>query len=366
MARAKEQARAAPRVPELDWLMFAVLCLACLGLVMAVSVRGSGQGGALVALEGQSLRLLAGLGAFLVCATVPIDLLRRHAWTLFGGALVLVLATLVIGSDSHGASRWLRYGAAGFQPVEPARLALILVTAVQIAAAGSRIGTLREGFAAVLLPGLALAGLLALQPDLGNALMSISIVVAMAVVAGVRLRWFAAFGLPLLFGAAVFVGSKGYAMERITRFLSDEPPMQVRNSILAISSGGVGGQGLGSGWWKMGFVPEAQNDFVFAIIGEEFGLLGTLFVLGLYGLIGYVGLRLVLQIRDPFHRYVVMGGILALCIQALINMLVTTGMAPAKGIDLPLVSSGGTNLMASLAVVGLIGNATRADRKTWR
>ena len=123
--------------------------------------------------------------------------------------------------------------------------------------------------------------------------------------------------------------------------------------------------GLGAGWMKMGFVPEAHNDFVFAIIGEELGFIGLILVLGLYCLIGYVGLRLVLQIRDPFCRFIVLGCTMAVCIQAFINMLVTTGMVPAKGIDLPMVSSGGTNLMASLGAIGLIGNAARTDRSTW-
>jgi cell division protein FtsW len=133
--------------------------------------------------------------------------------------------------------------------------------------------------------------------------------------------------------------------------------------MVAISSGGLVGQGLGNGWMKMGFVPEAQNDFVFAIIGEELGLLGSFLVLFLYTTVGVMGLRLVLRCKDRFLRSLVFGFIVAICTQASINLLVVTGLAPAKGIDLPFLSSGGTSLVVYLAAVGLIGNAVRADAR---
>jgi cell division protein FtsW len=143
--------------------------------------------------------------------------------------------------------------------------------------------------------------------------------------------------------------------------LQIEPGGQVWQSLIAISSGGLLGVGLGNGWMKMGFVPESGNDFVFAIIGEELGFAGSLLVLGLYAAIGVVGVRLVMQMQDPFCRMVVFGLSFALCAQAAINLLVVTGLAPAKGIDLPFLSSGGTSLVFSLGAIGLIGNAARSD-----
>jgi cell division protein FtsW len=112
---------------------------------------------------------------------------------------------------------------------------------------------------------------------------------------------------------------------------------------------------------KMGFVAEAQNDFVFAVVGEELGYLGSLFVLALFCVLGTVGYRLVLKMRDPFLRWLVCGYSLMLCMQAAINLLVVSGWAPAKGIDLPFVSTGGTSLLFCLGAVGLIGNAARSD-----
>jgi cell division protein FtsW len=163
----------------------------------------------------------------------------------------------------------------------------------------------------------------------------------MALVAGVSFRHFAVVAIPGLAGLIWVAIQKSYVIDRLTGFLTPEVGGQVWQSKIAIASGGLVGQGVGNGWMKMGFVPEAQNDFVFAIIGEELGLLGTFFVLALYATIGVMGLRLVLQCQDRFLRSLVFGFIVAICTQASINLLVVTGMAPAKGIDLPFLNSGG-------------------------
>ena len=349
------------RIPEVDWLMLAVLCLCCLGLTMAVSVPSlSERITPFSELQGQGVKVVAGLVALLTAAFVPLGLLRRCARPLFVLGLLSVLACLAFDT-TKGAHRWIVFGSRSFQPVEFARLALVLVTAATIADAGSARREFKQGFVRILAPAGLLAGALALQPDLGNAFLCISLAAGMAIAAGVRVRWFLLVGLPMIPVLALAVLARGYAVGRITSFLSEEPGFQVQRSLTAISSGGMSGVGLGNGWMKLGFVPEARNDFVFAIIGEELGFLGGAFVLVLYSTIGVVGWRLALRMRDPFHRYIVLGCTLAICMQAMVNLLVTTGMAPAKGIDLPLVSSGGTSVVAMLAAVGWIGNAARAD-----
>ena len=164
-------------------------------------------------------------------------------------------------------------------------------------------------------------------------------------------------------GVTVFLATQhDYVRRRIEEFLNTTPDSQVGLGLIAVGSGGAFGRGLGQGWMKMNYVPEASNDFVFAIIAEEFGYLGSLFVLGSYTVFGYVCYRLVRQVKDPFLRYVVCGYALMICMQAVVNLLVVSGWAPAKGIDLPFVSTGGTSLVFCLAAVGLIGNAVRADR----
>ncbi len=346
----------------LDWLMLAAVGLCCLGLVMAVSIQGPKlNNGALLAVQGQGAKLAAGLVAFLCCAMVPLELLRRRARLLFLSATGLCYVAALFGTPVHTARRWINFAGMQFQPVDLARLALVLFTAALIAQAGTQIRNFRQGFVNTMWPAVLLVFALLLQPDNGNAAFVLALVACMTLIAGVAFRWFTVLGIPLL---CVFVGlalTRPYVKHRLTGFLDIQPGSQVGQSLVAISSGGLTGQGLGNGWMKMGFVPEANNDFVFAVVGEELGLVGGLIVLALYSTIGYTGFRLVMVTQDRFRRYLILGLTLALCMQAAINLLVVTGMAPAKGIDLPFVSSGGTNLVLCLAAVGLIGNAARAD-----
>ncbi len=238
---------------------------------------------------------------------------------------------------------------------------MVILCAALLANGRERLSTIRSGFVPVMGAAAVLAAALVLQPDHGNAAFVLALAACMAVVGGIRIRHFLLAGLPALAAMALLMRDSDYVYRRIGEFMTIRPSTQVGQSLVAIASGGVAGRGLGDGWMKMGFVSEARNDFVFAAISEELGFFGSLFVLGLYAVIGYVGFRLVCMIRDPFLRYLVLGFSLVLSMQAAINLLVTTGLAPAKGIDLPFVSSGGTNLVFSLAAVGIIGNAARSQ-----
>jgi len=344
--------------------MLAAAGLCCLGLVMAISIQGPRSGSsALLALQGQGAKLAAGLVAFLCCVMVPLELLRRRARLVFLTTTGLCYVAALFGTPSHGARRWINFAGMQFQPSDLARLGVVLFTAALIAQAGTRIRSFREGFMATMWPAVVLVFALLLQPDNGNAVFVLALVACMALVAGVTFRWFAVVGTPLLCVFAALALTRSYVKHRLVGFLDIQPGSQVGQSLVAISSGGLTGQGLGNGWMKMGFVPEANNDFVFAIVGEELGLVGSILVLALYGTIGYTGYRLVMVTRDRFCRYLIFGLTLAICMQAAINLLVVTGMAPAKGIDLPFMSSGGTNLVLCLAAVGLIGNAARVDAR---
>jgi cell division protein FtsW len=362
MSATAATAHSPPRgVRELDWLMAAVVCLCCLGLVMAVSIHGPDAAvGPLLALRSQGTKLFVAVVVFLAAALVPLGWYRRAAVPLLVGSLALCAATLLF-PDINGARRWLRVGGASFQPVELARFALVLFAAAWIGRVGPRVREFTAGFAVLLAPAALLALVLIAQPDVGNAAFALAIAAVMALVGGVRIAHFLLVGLPLLLPVAMWVLAHGHVQRRLSGFLDVPPGGQVWQSLVAIASGGVLGRGLGEGWMKMGFVPEAGNDFVFAVIGEELGLLGTLLVVGLYATIGWTGHRLFQRLVDPFHRMLVLGFTFAVCMQAAINLAVVTGMAPAKGIDLPFLSSGGSNLAFSLAAVGIIGNAARSD-----
>lgn len=355
----------APRrhVRELDWLMLAVVGLCCLGLVMAVSVSGpQAEVGPLPAMKAQGSKLLMGLIGFLCCALLPLSLLRRFSIPAFLLAASLCYATRFVARPVNYAYRWLQVGSYSFQPVELARFLMIIAVAALLASAGSRVRTLSRGFLPAMGCGAVLAGGLMLQPDHGNALLVLALCACLALCAGVRFLHFAPVVLLALVAFAVFASRHDYVMQRLTDFLAVRPGTQVGQSMVAIAAGGPFGAGLGQGWMKMGFIPEAQNDFVFAAVAEELGLLGGLLVLGLFTVIGVAGYRLVCTIRDPFLRYLVCGFVLMICMQASVNLLVVSGWAPAKGIDLPFVSSGGSSLLFCLAAVGIVGNAARSDR----
>jgi cell division protein FtsW len=342
--------------------MLAVVGLCCLGLVMAVSVLGPEQRvGALRAMRQQGTELLFGLCAFLVAALLPMAWVRRLALPGFLVCALLCWTTRLVAAPWNGAYRWVQVGSFQFQPVEAARFCLVLLTAHLLARAGRDVRGLRRGFVPAMAPAVFLAGGLMVQPDHGNALFVLGLCACMALVAGVRARHFIVWGALGLLGFAVLALRHDYVGSRLAGFLAIRPDSQVGQSLVAIASGGVFGRGLGEGWMKMGFVPEAENDFVFAVVAEELGYVGSLLVLGLYSILGVMSYRLLCRIRDPFLRFVVCGFSLLLCMQAAVNLLVVSGWAPPKGIDLPFVSTGGTSLFFCLAAVGLIGNAARTD-----
>ena len=347
-------------VRELDWLLGAVVFLCCLGLVMAVTIGGPRDAGPLLALKGQGAKILVGLVVFLAAATIRLSWLRRMAVPMLAVGLLLVLATQFFPA-TKGATRWIKFGPYSFQPVELARFTLIVYLAAWVGRAGDAISEFRRGFLPMVMPAGVLTLLLLIQPDVGNAAFTLCLAVAMAIVGGARIWQFALAAVPMLGLMAMFGSQYGHVRERLMGFLEIERGSQVWQSLVSISSGGWFGTGLGEGWMKMGFVPEASNDFVFAVVGEELGFAGAGVVVCLYGVIGFVGVRLITQMRDPFLRMLVFGLTFAICMQAAINLLVVTGMAPAKGIDLPFLSSGGTNLVFSLGAIGIIGNAARTD-----
>lgn len=348
----------------LDWMMLAIVLLCCLGLIMAVSVSGSDLSiGALSAMKSQGSKLAVGLVLFLIVAMVPIEWFWFAVRPAFWIVAALVFVAAWFGTSINGAQRWIDLGPVTFQPVDIARFFVIIYTARLITEAGAEILDFWRGIVRIMVPSVVLAvGLLA-QPDNGNALFTLALCSCMAIVAGVPLRWFAAVALPVVLSLVWVITQKSYAVDRLTGFLDPERGGQVWQSLVAISSGGLTGQGLGNGWMKMGFVPEAHNDFIFAVVGEELGLLGSVLVIALFVAIGITGLRMVMRCKERFLRSLVFGLVVAICMQACINLLVVTGMAPAKGIDLPFLSSGGTSLVVYLAAVGLIGNAVRADAR---
>ena len=341
--------------------------LLALGIVMVYSASAlyatetSGHPWAL--LVRHLLALVLGLAAAFGIMSVPYVQLRRWAkpLVLMGWGLLLMVLLPGIGSQSGGAQRWFRLGPISIQPSEVVQLIMVVYLADVLARKQGALDRFWEGLAPILgVLGFTL-GLILLQPDLGT-------VVAISLVAGglffvTRVRWqhLATLGGMAVPALAVLVGSAGYRRRRILAFLNPwgDPlgsGFQIIQSLIAIGSGGLIGVGLGHSTQKLFYLPGAYGDFIFAIIGEELGLLGCLAVVGLFVGLVWCGASLALRTTDLFGRLLAMGLTLTIGLKALINLAVATGMMPTKGLPLPLVSYGGSSLIINLASVGLLLN----------
>lgn len=291
---------------------------------------------------------------------------QRVVLLLLAASLALLVATLVpgLGREINGSRRWLRLGMLSFQPSELAKFALIVYLSFSIAKKGARIRDFLSG----LVPAYVVTGIFLLvafrQPDFGAAV-TLACVAGILLFAGganlLHLVATAAAALPLVY---VAVAHKAYRLRRVVSFLDpwSDPRgagHQIIQSFLAFGSGGVFGRGLGEGRQKLLFLPERHSDFIYAVIGEELGLLGALVVLALFLLILWRGVRIALAAGDLFTRLLALGITLLICLQGLINMAVVTGLFPTKGIALPLVSYGGSSLVITLAAAGLLLNISR-------
>jgi cell division protein FtsW len=325
---------------------------------------------------GRQLGALAvGIALAAICGFAPPRFWRWVAPYLMGLTLVLLAAVLLpkIGTRVNGARRWLRFGGFQFQPSELAKIALALFMSRQAEFLGRRsqteLGDSRLGLkdlAKLLAPIVITAGLVLVEPDLGTAIFLILIGAMTLFVAGLPTRYFvlaAGAGLP---AAGLIALLRPYQMRRLTDFLAvwsdwSQVPYQLDQSLVSLGSGGVFGMGLGKGWQKLSFLPEANTDFVFAVVGEELGLLGTLGLLGLFGVLYWSGLRALGGIRrDRFAGTAGFVLLTQLVMQALANMAVVTALIPPKGIPLPLVSYGGSALVISLATLGIVCSLSRS------
>jgi cell division protein FtsW len=374
-------AEEAPRAPAaLDgWLLLAALALTALGVVMVHSA------GALLAerrhgdlfhfLERQSLHAALGVLALLAAVLLDPRLWLRMASVLYLGVLallVLLWAFPDLGPSAKGASRWIQVGSFSFQPAELAKVALLCLLARKIVARGDRLSSLREGY----LPLLGLAAVLVVpvlaQPDFGTAMTLAAVAVAMLFAAGARL---AHLGLTALAAAPVvwwLIEGTPYRRARMLAFLNPfahrrEEGYQVYESMVSFASGEWTGVGLGEGPQKLGFFPEYHNDFVLAAVSEELGLLGVAAVVVLFGVILWRGLAIARAAGDRALGLLALGATVLLGLQAVVHMGVVMALLPTKGIPLPFVSYGGTSLIVSLFLVGVllaVGRRGRAPEVT--
>ena len=352
-------------------LLVAVLALVAIGVVMvysASSVRAllSSNDPARYGIA-QAVFAAIGLSAMVAMSRIDFRVYRYFAIPAYVGALVLLAVVLVpsIGFEVGGSRRWLQLPVIGiFQPAEVAKLAIILYLAHWLDRRGREAHGLRGGlipFALLVAPGFLL---IALEPDLGTA--GIYAVAAMSVffMSGASLVGFVALAGAVAAAAVVFVSRTPYQLARVTSFLDPErDPLgagyNAMQALMALAMGGLAGVGLGASRQKYLYLPAPSTDFIYAIIGEEWGLIGTLIVLVLFLVIAWQGYRIAVHAPDTFSGLLAAGITTWLVVQAVINMMVVTALWPVTGVPLPFISYGGTALIINLAAVGILLSISR-------
>ncbi|MFH1191573.1 MAG: putative lipid II flippase FtsW [Candidatus Omnitrophota bacterium] len=308
------------------------------------------------------------VGSLLAFAAMVIDyrFFRKYVHWLIWIALGLLILVLIpgVGREVSGARRWFRFKFISFQPSEFANLALIIYIADFISRKEDKIKTLVAGFMpAVCMLG-AVALLILLQPDLGTIIALGSVVLTMLFVGGVRGKYILNMLLCSLPVFYFLIFSVPYRRARILAFINPwlDPKgsgFQIIQSQIAIGSGGIFGRGLGHSQQKLFYLPAAHTDFIFSIIGEELGLLGTLGIIALFMIFIYQGLKIIKNAQDRFGYFLALGLILMISIKAIINIGVSCGVFPTKGLPLPFISYGGSSLIFDMVSLGILINIAR-------
>lgn len=356
----------------MDWLMFAVAAgLAFFGAMMVYSAsamianRETSGASQFTYFYKQIAFTIAGVGIML--AASRIDYHRYQNVYVVAGVLALTVAGLVAVfsfPEINGARRWLRFGSFSVQPSELAKIALPLFLGYFLTVRESRVGEIK----AAVLPSMAvltfLGGLILLEPDLGTVVILCAIFATVYFAAGARILHLTAVGVLMLAAGLAALLFAPWRMERLMAFVdpfehADDAGYQVVQSLYAIGSGGIFGEGFAKGQAKLFYLPYPYSDFIFSVVGEELGLIGTMAVLAAFGILLWRGARAAILARDRFGMLLGIGLITAIVVQALFNISVVISLLPAKGIPLPFISYGGSSVLVTLFAVGVMLNISR-------
>jgi len=362
-----------PRRTSYDLVLIAVvLALTLLGIAMVFSASGIRALDTVddphYYLGWQALWAALGLAGMLVAMRVDYHRYRVIAMPLLLIVIVLLALVLIpgVGFRSGGAVRWLRFGPAGLQPAELAKLALIIYLAAWLGARREHVARASVTVPALVVTGL-LGALVIAEPDLGTAIVIVAIAMTMYFVAGAPVRLFSALvGLAVVVVAAIAI-EQPYRLQRLLTFLDPwaDPRgdgFQTIQSLYGLALGGLFGEGLGAGREKFGFLPAPYTDSIFAVLGDELGLAGTLAVIVLFFVVAYRGIAIALRARDATGALLAAGITTWLVFQAWLNMAVVASLVPMTGITLPFISYGGSSLCVGLIAVGILLSVGREAR----
>ena len=369
-SKAKPRARRRAVSTEYNMLLTATLCLLALGAVMVFSASSTTrilQNGGLSdsAFYLKRMLLFGAVGLLIMHWTARhgLQAVRNLTPVLLAGSIFMLVVVLGAGTSVNGASRWIGPGSLQIQPSEIAKVALVLYGADMLARKPKRARSI-EGFMPFLLAVGASCLLILIEPDMGTAMVTVFAVAATLIAAGARPRDLGMIALAIGVLALLLTIVEPYRMARLTGFLNPGADasgagFQAAQAKIALGSGGIFGVGIGNGVQKAFYLPEAHTDMISAVIGEELGLVGIVGVVGLFGMFGYAGLKVAQKAKDNYGKLLVAGLTSMILAQAIINLFAVMGLAPLTGVPLPFVSYGGSSLVTTLFVVGLILNVAR-------
>lgn len=345
-------------------LLLSTLLLVCFGLVVVYTASTTHALKLGLSpeyyLKAHCWKVVVTLALMFAAAKVDYVVWKKGARVIFGVGCILTLAAIIAGGDVKGASRWIW----GIQPSEILKLGLITMICTKLSEAGTEIRTLKCSVIQPAIPFGISALLLALQPNFSMLILFAGISIAVLLVAGAKLKYLA----PALGGAA-FVGLivlliKSHTSKRIAAFLDptahQNSAMQGERALEALGNGGFFGTGIGMGMQKLGYLPEAHKDVVYAVIGEEFGFIGTFLILSLFACLFYQGFEIARNSSTRFGKYMAVALTISLFLNFLVHVSVSTGLFPTTGQPLPFLSFGGTNLIFSGLFIGILLNISKS------
>lgn len=360
-------------VGDVDYYLLAdIIIILLFGLVMVFSASSASaadtMGDSYYYLKNQGIMAAGGLLVMWFLSRFDYHKLGKFANIMFVGTIVILLAVLVVGTESKGAKRWLGIGPISFQPSELAKITMIVFISFKLSLDRGKIKkSLKEAGIYVINIGI-ICLLVLLENHLSGTAVIAAVCILLMFIAGLPMKWFIGGGIGaglLAFIATVFTP---YRMKRLTTFLDPfQDKMgdgwQIVQSLYAIGSGGLFGLGLGRSRQKYLYIPEPQNDFIFSIVCEELGFIGALSVIILFVIFIYRGINIALRAPDSFGRYLAFGVTILVALQVIVNIAVVTSSMPVTGMQLPLFSAGGSSMVFLLAGIGILLNVSRQCKK---
>lgn len=347
-----------------------VLILITLGIVVLASASSEKYDNANFFVSRQLIWLAVSFCVAVVVVRIDYGIYKRFAvpMALFSLLLLVLVRIPGIGHEINGSWRWLKFGGVSFQPSELSKVSVIMLFAWWLARSQRRIDEFKRGIAIPFGMLICFALLYVVEPDFGTTMLVSSVVISMMYLGGVAIAPLAIIGVTGLVGVVTMIFLNPERMGRILAFMDPQKHehgkgWQLVNSLRAFAAGGVGGVDLGNSIQKYHYLPEAHTDFIFPIIGEELGLFASLIVVMLFSVLFVLGMRIALKARDDFGRLLAFGITLMISLQSLINFAVVTGCVPTKGLALPFISYGGSSLLVSGVMIGVLVNIAHASLK---